>query len=69
MNFFNPGDLVHIPQDVWLHSDHPATTQKPTIAILLEKSENDDGWYIIIEGQKRKVAKKHIYPMREAHVS
>ena len=69
MNFLNPGDLVHIPQDVWLHGKNSGTTQKPIIAILLEESEGGSGWYIFAEGQKKKVAKKHVYPMRETHVS
>ena len=69
MNFLNPGDLVYIPQDVWLHGKNAGTTQKPTMAILLEESKSDDGWYVFIEGQKKKVAKKHIYPMGEMHVS
>ena len=69
MNFLNPGDLVYIPQDVWLHGKNAGTTQKPTIAILLKESEGADSWYIFVEGQKKRVAKKYVYPMGEAYAS
>ncbi len=61
------GDLVHIPQDVYLvTSDHLNIykTEKPMVGIFMGEAPTQH-CMIYVLGRKNRVEKRHVYPMEE----
>tara|TARA_Y100000034_G_scaffold133989_2_gene201187 strand:+ start:4666 stop:4884 length:219 start_codon:yes stop_codon:yes gene_type:complete len=68
---YKEGDLVHIPQDVQMYRESgplPKKTNKPVLGVVIEDSLD---WpcemQIFVEGEKFKVSRRCVYPMREKH--
>jgi|TARA_B110000495_G_C22801880_1_gene468418 hypothetical protein len=65
---FEAGDLVYIPQDVylWAPMNAPNTysaTNKPTTAVVIE--EASDAVLLFVHGRRMSAKKKHVYPYTE----
>jgi hypothetical protein len=61
------GDLVHIPQDVYLVTKDNLNiyrTKKPMIGIFMGETPTQH-CMIYVLGRKNRVEKKYVYPMEE----
>lgn len=60
------GDLLYIPQDVYLYSPElKYTTTKPLTALYLSNNNGSPVLQILVDGVTMNVRKKHVYPLKE----
>ena len=60
------GDLVYIPQDVFLYSSSRRyRTKKPLTALYLEEKPENFTLEVLVAGTKMNVRKNHVYPLKE----
>lgn len=60
------GDLIYIPQDVYLYSaELKYRTTKPQTALYLNESPHNYMLQVLIDGVTMNVRKNHVYPLKE----
>ena len=60
------GDLIYIPQDVFLYSrNHRYRTTKPLTGLYLDEKEDNFTMKVLVDGEKMNVRKNHVYLLEE----
>ena len=60
------GDLVYIPQDVYLYSaELKYRTTKPQTGLYLNESSHNYMLQVLVDGVTMNVRKNHVYPLKE----
>ena len=65
MNFVQ-GDLIYIPQDVYLYSPElKYRTTKPLTGLYLDETKHNYMLQVLVDGVTMNVRKNHVYPLKE----
>ena len=60
------GDLVYIPQDVYLYSaELKYRTKKPQTGLYLDETSHNYMLQVLVDGVTMSVRKNHVYPLKE----
>tara|TARA_Y100000592_G_C5404772_1_gene285033 strand:- start:660 stop:863 length:204 start_codon:yes stop_codon:yes gene_type:complete len=60
------GDLIYIPQDVYLYSTElKYRTTKPLTGLYIDETKHNFMLQVLVDGVTMNVRKNHVYPLKE----